>query len=84
MLIEANGASPGDRARLVSPEIPQSAEKCVKFDYHVHGSHPGSLLVLDENKNTIWRKVGHYNGPNGGYKHLPFFFLDFNPIMFMN
>ena len=50
MYLEATGAVPGAKCRLMSPRIPLFyVDKCFKFDYHVMGQHIGGLAVLEDN-----------------------------------
>ncbi|XP_035658185.1 MAM and LDL-receptor class A domain-containing protein 1-like [Branchiostoma floridae] len=45
--IEASNKSPDDRARIVSPDVtvPAAQTKCLKFWYHMYGSHVDAFNV---------------------------------------
>ncbi|XP_070567019.1 MAM and LDL-receptor class A domain-containing protein 2-like [Ptychodera flava] len=61
--IEATNQDPGDKARLISAQVPSmSGERCLQFWYHMYGSSVGELNVYVRNINgediMIWRRTG--------------------------
>ncbi|KAL9986065.1 hypothetical protein ACROYT_G000134 [Oculina patagonica] len=57
MYIEATGQSPGDNAKLQITVPGSNSSACLKFYYHMYGSHMGTLNVLNGNT-TIFTKSG--------------------------
>ncbi|CAG5896753.1 unnamed protein product [Menidia menidia] len=60
LYIEANSASLGDTARIISPECSDSGPQCLQFWYHMFGSAETMglqiYLLQDKKAKEIWRK----------------------------
>ncbi|XP_047128245.1 MAM and LDL-receptor class A domain-containing protein 1 isoform X1 [Hydra vulgaris] len=54
----------GDRARLVSPVIPDKNPRCLEFWFHMRGWHIGQLNIYIQTpnggNNLIWRREGNH------------------------
>ena len=63
LYMEATGAIPGDKVRLVSPMLPDDGKhKCLSFVYNIYGKFIGRIAVLDDNGNELWWKDGKGTG----------------------
>lgn len=60
MYVEANKATYGDTARLISPVCPDSGPHCLQFWFHMYGSADtmgmNVYLLQDQNANAVWRQ----------------------------
>ena len=55
MYTESSSKTQGQKARLLSPQMPKTTAKCLQFWYHMYGSSIGSL--------SIYKKTGRGLGP---------------------
>ena len=55
MYTESSGQAAHDKARLISPLLPNDAsEKCLSFNYNLFGRRPSTLSVLDHSRTVLW------------------------------
>lgn len=56
---------PGDKARLISPAVNGAAPMCLKFWYHMFGTHIKSLNIYLSQNGTLGTAVWTRNGNQG-------------------
>uniref|UniRef100_A0A3Q1HJ35 Zonadhesin n=1 Tax=Acanthochromis polyacanthus TaxID=80966 RepID=A0A3Q1HJ35_9TELE len=61
LYIEANSATYGDTARLISSECSDSGPQCLQFWYHMYADTMGLHVYLIQNRlaTAVWRKRNH-------------------------
>lgn len=66
MYIEASNLKPNAKARLISPRVqPQQTPRCLKFYYHMYGSHINTLNVYIESGSNLGSAVWTRKGTQG-------------------
>lgn len=61
---------PGDKARLISPQITSTSPMCMSFYYHMYGQHIGTLNVYLKTGNTLPRSAVWSKSLNQGNKWI--------------
>ena len=65
MYIESSSRTRGDRARLLSPQMPKTNAMCLQFWYHMNGSTVGSLAVYKLVTSTGGPRIWILSGNQG-------------------
>ena len=65
MYIAASLRKPGDKARLLMPQIPKTNAKCLRFWYHMYGGSVGSLTVYKKTGSSVGARVWTLSGNQG-------------------
>ena len=65
MYIETSSRRQGDKARLLSPQMPKTSAKCLQFWYHMYGSSIGSLTVYKKTTSGVGTQIWTLSGNQG-------------------
>lgn len=65
MYIESTSRKRGDKARLITPQMPKTPAKCVQFWYHMYGSTVGSLALYKKTGSSVGVRIWSRSGNRG-------------------
>ena len=65
MYIESTSRKRGDKARLLSPQMPKTRAQCVQFWFHMYGSTVGSLNLYKKTGNSVGPRIWSRSGNQG-------------------
>ena len=65
MYIETSSRRQGDKARLLSPQMPKARAKCLQFWYHMYGSSIGYLTVYKKTGSSVGTQIWRLSGNQG-------------------